>query len=97
MNEIKKYNYFVYIMTNINNKVLYIGVTNNLVRRVYEHKTKIIKGFTERYNINKLVYYEVCFDVNTAIAREKQLKGWVRKKKNDLVSSKNPTWQELKI
>jgi putative endonuclease len=81
-------------MTN-KSKTIYIGVTNNLVKRVYEHKSKIIKGFTSKYNINKLVYYEVFNDVTNAIAREKQLKGWLRKKKIDLIESINPEWKDL--
>ena len=69
MKESKEHNYYVYIMTNKINTVLYVGVTDNLIRRVYEHKNKIIKGFTEKYNINKLVYFETTKDVNSAIAR----------------------------
>ena len=69
------YDYYVYILTNWNNKVMYIGVTNNLQRRLYEHKSKLVEGFTKQYNVNKLVYYEHTTDINSAIAREKQLKG----------------------
>jgi len=87
--------YYVYIMTNKTNKVLYIGVTNNLERRCYEHKQKLIKGFTEKYNINKLVYYEETKDIKEAITREKQLKGWLRQKKIALIESINPTWKDL--
>ncbi|NOX88024.1 MAG: GIY-YIG nuclease family protein [Calditrichaeota bacterium] len=87
--------FFVYIMTNWNNKVMYVGVTNNLVRRVYEHKNKLIDGFTQKYNINKLVYYEVFMDVRYAIEREKQIKKWRREKKNKLVNTKNPEWKDL--
>ncbi|MGI5876507.1 MAG: GIY-YIG nuclease family protein [Dethiobacteria bacterium] len=87
--------YYVYIMTNWNNKVLYTGVTNNLERRVYEHKNKLVKGFTAKYNINKLVYYDFTSDVLSAIAREKQIKGWTRKKKNELIASLNPEWRDL--
>ncbi|NMB26931.1 MAG: GIY-YIG nuclease family protein [Tissierellia bacterium] len=83
------------MMTNWNNKVLYTGVTNNLERRVYEHKNKLIKGFTAKYNINKLVYFEYTSDVNSAIAREKQIKGWTRQKKNELIQSINPEWKDL--
>ena len=72
--------YYVYIMSNQSNSVLYIGVTNDLIRRVYEHKNKLIEGFTKRYNLNKLVYFECVENVNVAIAREKQLKGWRRSK-----------------
>ena len=85
----------VYFMSNINNKVLYIGVTSNLEKRVYQHKTKTYKGFTEKYNCNKLVYFEVFTDINQAISREKQLKKGNRKRKNDLVNSINPDWQDL--
>jgi putative endonuclease len=89
--------YYVYIMTNWNNKVLYTGVTNNLERRVYEHRNKLIKGFTYKYNVNKLVYYDCTDDVNSAIAREKQIKGWTRQKKNALVESMNPEWKDLSL
>jgi putative endonuclease len=74
---------------------LYIGITNNLVRRCYEHKHKIIKGFTEKYNVNKLVYFDTTNDINEAIKREKQLKGWTRSKKINLVESINPMWNDL--
>ena len=70
--------YYVYILTNHNDKVMYIGVTNDLARRIQEHKSELIEGFTKRYHVHKLVYYEQCTDVNAAIAREKQLKGWKR-------------------
>ena len=86
--------YYVYIMTN-NSKTLYTGVTNNLNRRVYEHKNKLIKGFTAKYNITKLVYFEIFNDINQAIAREKQIKGWLRKKKVYLIESVNPEWDDL--
>ena len=82
-------------MTNKNNTVLYIGVTSKLVKRVYQHKTKAYKGFTSKYNCDKLVYFEVYSDVNEAIAREKQLKAGSRKKKNDLVNYENPEWKDL--
>ncbi len=88
-------NYYVYILTNKSNKVLYTGVTNNLTRRVYEHKHKLIKGFTSKYNLNKLVYYEITNYVGAAIQREKQIKGWLRKKKIDLIESLNPDWEDL--
>ena len=87
--------YYTYILTNWNNKVMYIGMTNNLERRLYEHKHHLIEGFTRRYNVDKLVYFESSFDVKAAIAREKQLKGWTRARKNALVESMNPTWQDL--
>ena len=87
--------YCVYIMTNKKNKVLYTGVTNDLRRRVVEHKTKMIKGFTEKYNIDKLVYYEVSQNVESAILREKQIKGGSRFKKIGLINNMNPTWDDL--
>ena len=74
---------------------LYTGVTNELVRRVYEHKNHLVKGFTDKYNITKLVYYETTNDVRSAIEREKQIKGWLRKKKIDLIESTNPEWRDL--
>ena len=82
-------------MTNWNNKVLYVGVTNDLRRRVYEHKSGLIKGFTQRYNVKKLVYYEFCEEIEGAILREKQLKSGSRQKKNDLVIKFNPSWEDL--
>jgi len=87
--------YFVYILTNKYNKVLYVGVTNNLIRRVYEHKNKLIIGFTSKYNINKLVYYESFPSVFDAIKREKEIKGWKREKKFALINSFNPKWKDL--
>lgn len=87
-------NYYVYIVTN-HSKTLYIGITNNLKRRIYEHKNKLIKGFTEKYNINKLIYYEETSDVRIAIEREKELKGWKREKKIRLIEEQNPLWVDL--
>ena len=87
--------YYVYLLTNWNNKVMYVGVTNNLKRRIYEHKNKLIKGFTEKYNLNKLVFFEETQDVNSAIAREKEIKKWRREKKNQLVNRMNPNWKDL--
>ena len=87
--------YYTYILTNWNNKVIYIGMTNDLARRLYEHKHHVADGFTSKYNINKLVYYESTTDVKASIAREKQLKGWTRTKKNALVETMNPTWRDL--
>jgi len=81
--------YYVYIMTN-RSRTLYIGVTNNLERRVYEHKHKLVPGFTSQYNITQLVYFELTSDVRAAIAREKQIKGWLRTKKIALIESANP-------
>jgi putative endonuclease len=83
-------------MSNNQNNVIYTGVTNDLVRRVYEHKNHLDKGsFTSRYNVENLVYYEVTSDINAAIEREKQIKGWNRKNKNKLVERKNPNWVDL--
>ena len=87
--------YYVYILTNWNNRVMYIGVTNNLERRLYEHKNHLVDGFTKKYHVDKLVYYEMTGDVRAAIAREKQLKGWTRAKKNALVQTQNPDWLDL--
>ncbi|HAN09732.1 MAG TPA: excinuclease ABC subunit C [Clostridiales bacterium] len=87
--------YYVYILTNKYNKVLYIGVTNDLIRRVYEHKEKMTDGFTSRYNINKLVYYETTGDIRVAIEREKQLKGGSRKDKKELIENNNSKWEDL--
>jgi putative endonuclease len=88
---------YVYVLTNWNSRVIYIGVTNDLERRVFEHKNKLVKGFTEKYNVNKLVYFEETGDVNAALAREKEIKKWRREKKNALVTNSNPQWTELKI
>ncbi len=90
----KQREFFVYIVASRTRR-LYIGVTNNLFRRIYEHKHKLIPGFTERYNINRLVYYEIFSDVCDAILREKQLKGWRRAKKIQLIESFNPEWRDL--
>ena len=87
--------YYVYILTNKNNRVMYIGVTNDLVRRLYEHKQELVDGFTKRYHVHKLVYYEQTTDVRSAIEREKQLKGWIRARKNELVETINPDWRDL--
>jgi putative endonuclease len=87
-------NYHVYIMAS-KSRTLYVGVTSDLVRRVYEHKNKIVEGFTNRYNINRLVYFEETTDANAAIAREKQIKGWLRSRKIALIEEKNPTWDDL--
>jgi len=87
--------YYVYIMTNKSNIVLYTGITNDLVRRVYEHKEKILEGFTKRYNINKLVYYEIFNDPMSAIRREKQIKAGSRQKKINSIISMNRDWQDL--
>lgn len=87
--------YFVYIMTNRASTVLYTGVTNDLKRRVYEHREKLAQGFTSRYKVTKLVYYEVFDDPSAAIQREKQIKAGSRNKKMDLIDSMNPTWRDL--
>lgn len=81
-------------MTN-HSKTLYVGVTGNLTKRIYEHKNKLLEGFTKKYNITKLVYFEDTNEVNTAIAREKQIKGWVRSRKIALIESVNPDWKDL--
>ena len=87
--------YYVYILTNDRDKLLYIGVTNDLHRRVYEHKNGLFEGFTKDYGIHKLVYYEMCHDVKDAIKREKQLKNWRREKKIALIERMNPYWKDL--
>lgn len=87
--------YYIYILTNRKNGTLYIGVTNNLMRRIYEHKNGIIKGFTKKYNLDKLVYFEQTTDINAAILREKRLKKWNRDWKIKLIESINPEWKDL--
>ena len=87
--------YYVYILTTKNNKMLYVGVTNNLERRVWEHKQKEIPGYTEKYNLNKLVYYQEFTDVEDAIVAEKKIKGWLRIKKDNLITEFNPKWEDL--
>jgi len=91
----KIYIYYVYILTTKYNSVLYTGVTNNLSRRCMEHKSGKIKGFTQKYNVHKLVYFEVYDYIDLAIAREKQIKGYSRAKKEKLINEFNPGWQEL--
>ncbi len=86
--------YYVYIMSSAT-RTLYIGVTNDLERRVFEHKNKLVEGFTAKYNITKLVYFEHTSDARAAIEREKQLKGWLRVKKETLIAETNPTWVDL--
>ena len=90
-----KHYYYVYIMTNSGNTVLYIGVTDDLMRRVYEHKNKLIPGFTAKYNISKLVYYEVTESPVAAIEREKRLKHWKREWKIKIIEESNPCWEDL--
>ncbi|MGE5172581.1 MAG: GIY-YIG nuclease family protein [Betaproteobacteria bacterium] len=87
--------YYVYILTNVSSKVLYIVVTNNLNRRMFEHKSKMIEGFTKKYNLTKLVYYEVTSDVKSALNREKQLKNWHRDWKMNLINEANPEWKDI--
>ncbi len=88
--------YYVYIMTN-QVRTLYVGVTNDLVRRVYEHKRKLVPGFTSKYNLTWLAYYEETSEVASAIAREKQVKGWRRSQKVELIESMNPRWKDLAL
>ncbi len=87
--------YFVYILTNWKHTVMYIGMTNNLARRIFEHQTHAVKGFTDKYNVTKLVYFEVTSEVQAALAREKEIKRWRREKKNALVQAGNPDWRDL--
>ena len=87
--------YFVYILTDKVNRKIYVGVTNDLKRRVYEHKLEMIDGYTKQYHIHKLVYYEEYRDVTLAISREKQLKKWTRVKKDSLIAVKNPDFKDL--
>ena len=88
--------YYVYIMANANKIVIYTGVTNDLIRRVYEHKNHLDKGsFTARYNVENLIYFETTSHVESAIEREKQIKGWNRKRKNKLIEKMNPEWKDL--
>ena len=82
-------------MTNKNNTVLYVGVTSNLIKRVYEHKASLVEGFSNKYKTYKLVYYEICEDIINAISREKQIKGWLRIKKLELIGKFNPNWEDL--
>ena len=86
---------YIYILSNKPNTTLYIGVTSDLVKRIWEHKQKFVKGFTQKYNIDKLVYYEQYENIGAAILREKQLKGGSRKKKIELIENENPQWQDL--
>ncbi len=87
--------YYVYILASKRNGTLYAGVTNNLERRVYEHKNNMIKGFTKKYNVHKLVYFEETNNINDALEFEKRIKGWLRKKKNDIIEAMNPSWNYL--
>jgi len=87
--------YYVYLLTNWNNKVIYVGVTDDLKRRVYEHRNELVDGFTKKYHVHKLVYYEICEEIPGAILREKQIKGGSRQKKIGLIAKFNPEWEDL--
>ena len=89
--------YYVYILSNITNSTLYVGMTNDLKRRLYEHKNKLLPGFTEKYNVNKLVYYEETTDVKVAIQREKNIKKWNREWKLELIKKNNPLFKDLSL
>jgi putative endonuclease len=87
--------YYIYIATNKRNTVLYTGITSDLYKRMYEHRNKLVKGFSEKYNIDKLIYYEIFNDPKEAIGAEKKIKGWLRKKKIELIKRKNPEFRDL--
>ena len=87
--------YYTYIVTNKRNTVLYTGVTNDLKKRIYEHKEKLVEGFTKEYNVTKIVYYEIFDDIESAILREKQIKGGSRQKKIELINGMNKEWRDL--
>jgi putative endonuclease len=89
--------YYVYILTNKNDNVMYVGMTNDLARRVYEHRNGLVEGFTKKYRVHKLVYLEVTEDVHSAIEREKEIKKWRREKKNQLVEEANPRWEDVSL
>lgn len=91
------HNYYIYLLTNDFGNVMYVGMTNDLERRVQEHKQGLVPGFSKKYNLKKLVYYEHTGDVNAAIAREKEIKKWRREKKNQLVDSLNPEWKDISV
>lgn len=86
---------YVYITTNKNNTVLYTGVTFDLIKRTYEHKNKFVEGFTKKYNVDKLIYFEIFEDIINAVTREKQIKKWKRAWKEDLINKNNPDWKDL--
>ena len=88
-------NYYVYILASKKNGTLYIGVTNNLIKRIYEHKNNLVEGFTQKYDVHQLVYFEQTGDVNSAITREKQMKKWRRQWKIELIEEKNRDWKDL--
>ncbi|GEM_PF-261157 len=94
MNNVTTQTGYVYILTNRSNSVLYVGVTTNLLKRTYHHKQKYLRGFTKRYNLNKLVYYEALADMRNARDRERKIKGWKRQKKVALIESINPKWKD---
>ena len=87
--------YFIYILTNTNDRVMYVGQTADLAKRIYEHKHQLADGFTKRYNVHKLVYYEAAADRHAALSREHEIKHWRREKKNALVERTNPEWKDL--
>ena len=89
--------YYVYIITNKRNTVLYTGVTNNLIRRMYEHRNELLDGFSKRYHLHKLVYFDTTTDIKEAIAMEKKIRGWVRAKKENLIEDQNPNWEDLSL
>jgi len=91
----RRNNFYTYILTNYQKSVLYVGVTNNLERRISEHKQSLLEGFTKKYNCKYLVYYENFSQINNAIDREKEIKGWKRFKKENLINSINPKWNDL--
>lgn len=93
----KSKSYYVYVLTNSNNSTLYIGVTNSLERRLFEHKNELVEGFTKRYKLKKLIYFEECIDIESAIAREKQLKNWHREWKLNLIRTINPDFKDLSL
>ena len=86
---------YIYILFNRKNGTLYVGVTSDLIKRIYQHKNKLIEGFTKKYGVDKLGYYEICNDIESAISREKQIKAGSRKKKIDLIEKINPNWDDL--
>jgi putative endonuclease len=88
-------NYYIYMMSNVKNNVLYIGITNDLLRRVYEHKNDLIEGFTKKYRCHKLVWFEMTSDINAAIIKEKQMKKWKREYKENVINKMNPDWKDL--
>lgn len=90
-----KQHFYIYILSSLHNRVLYIGLTSDLQKRIWEHKNKIIKGFTQKYNVDRLVYYEVYDDAENAIKRERNMKEWKREWKIELIEKKNPEWKDL--